>query len=498
MINKKLIHFKTKAGFESEKENIKDTSIVFIKETQEIWTHGQFYDCQSKDLENFITKSELKDFIKKSDLENYYTSEHIDELLDNYQEKGDYALSSDLEDYQPKGNYLTSEDLPEVGECVLERGTGGIQMEDCDASGSLSVSFGDSTTASGSASFAMGNTCHAEGDYSVSFGSESYATGNYSFATGENSSASGTFSVSLGGYNKSKNDSEFSAGYGNVSTKNSDTFGDSENTLFSIGNGEYNEYGENPHNAFEIKQNGDIYIPNTSSSGNYYNYPMIKLQDISEVVKTTEGGYILRNSDCEASARDSMAIGSRTVASNTYEFACGIDNDSQEDTLFSIGNGQDPQKHNAFEVKQNGDIYIVDTDSIGDSNFTEYNAPTVKLQNCLLEQLVIYDPDFKINESTTLKLDNTTFNKQISDKINSGKMLVFVTNSDPRSHVFGDNKYQIISPKCYSTNVIGYKLESGIIFNCTSDNIQILQLSTDGIGFCSIKRHKIGTLGTIS
>lgn len=44
-INKKLIHFKTKKQFLNElaKENIKDTSIVFIKDTQEIWTHGQLY-----------------------------------------------------------------------------------------------------------------------------------------------------------------------------------------------------------------------------------------------------------------------------------------------------------------------------------------------------------------------------------------------------------------------------------------------------------------------
>lgn len=44
-INKKLIHFKTKENFQKELEagNILDTSIVFISDTQEIWTHGQFY-----------------------------------------------------------------------------------------------------------------------------------------------------------------------------------------------------------------------------------------------------------------------------------------------------------------------------------------------------------------------------------------------------------------------------------------------------------------------
>lgn len=48
-INKKLIHFKTYQAFNTELEagNILDTSIVWIKETQQIYTHGQFYNCSA-------------------------------------------------------------------------------------------------------------------------------------------------------------------------------------------------------------------------------------------------------------------------------------------------------------------------------------------------------------------------------------------------------------------------------------------------------------------
>lgn len=44
-INKKLIHFKTKAAFEAQLagSNILDTSIVFIKDANLIWTHGTYY-----------------------------------------------------------------------------------------------------------------------------------------------------------------------------------------------------------------------------------------------------------------------------------------------------------------------------------------------------------------------------------------------------------------------------------------------------------------------
>ena len=46
-INKKLIHFRTKSAFTTELNagNIPDTCIVFIKDTKEIWSHGQLYSC---------------------------------------------------------------------------------------------------------------------------------------------------------------------------------------------------------------------------------------------------------------------------------------------------------------------------------------------------------------------------------------------------------------------------------------------------------------------
>ena len=48
-INKKLIHFKNKSKFTEElaNNNINDTSICFIQDTQAIWTHGQLYNCAS-------------------------------------------------------------------------------------------------------------------------------------------------------------------------------------------------------------------------------------------------------------------------------------------------------------------------------------------------------------------------------------------------------------------------------------------------------------------
>lgn len=43
MIDKKLIHFNTKEEFDQQKDNIKENSIVFIKDSTEIYTHGTEY-----------------------------------------------------------------------------------------------------------------------------------------------------------------------------------------------------------------------------------------------------------------------------------------------------------------------------------------------------------------------------------------------------------------------------------------------------------------------
>lgn len=43
MINKKLIHFDQNSTFEEKKDEILDASIVFIKDTNKIYTHGTEY-----------------------------------------------------------------------------------------------------------------------------------------------------------------------------------------------------------------------------------------------------------------------------------------------------------------------------------------------------------------------------------------------------------------------------------------------------------------------
>ena len=143
------------------------------------------------------------------------------------------------------------------------------------ASGFASHAEGYSTTASGGYSHAEGQGTTASGGYSHVEGSYTTASGDYSHAEGNNTKASGDYSHAEGSHTVANNQSEHASGQYNISNSASTTFGDSGNTLFSVGNG--TAYDAR-HNAFEIRQNGDIYI----TSGGTTTSPMIKLQDSIE------------------------------------------------------------------------------------------------------------------------------------------------------------------------------------------------------------------------
>lgn len=116
--------------------------------------------------------------------------------------------------------------------------------------------FGDYTTASGKGSFAIGKDTTASGEYSFVGGrNSSQAKGSNSFSFGDGTVTNGIASVAFGQTVTTNNAYEFSCGKLNKSVSASTTFGNSGNTLFSVGNGT-----STYHNAFEVKQNGDIYI----------------------------------------------------------------------------------------------------------------------------------------------------------------------------------------------------------------------------------------------
>lgn len=112
------------------------------------------------------------------------------------------------------------------------------------------TAFGDYSHAEGNGSVAAGDCSHAEGI-------NSRANGFCSHAECWNTTASGNYSHAEGSATTTSNNSEHASGQYNESNRASTTFGDSGNTLFSVGNGTADN---TRHNAFEIRQNGDIYL----------------------------------------------------------------------------------------------------------------------------------------------------------------------------------------------------------------------------------------------
>lgn len=161
------------------------------------------------------------------------------------------------------------------------------------AIGTFSHAEGSSTKANGEESHAEGydttayTYAHAEGNSTKASGSSSHAEGSYTTANGVNSHAEGLRTIA-------NNQAEHASGQYNVSSSASATFGDSGNTLFSVGNGTSTSAR---HNALEIRQNGDIYIPYAGND--------IKLQDkiaefqsvISDWVQTMIGVEYIQSTD---------------------------------------------------------------------------------------------------------------------------------------------------------------------------------------------------------
>lgn len=115
-------------------------------------------------------------------------------------------------------------------------------------------------------------------------GRNNVVTGNFSFTGGYMTEATGVLGTTFGQGTVSQNKLETSFCQFNNSKKHSTTFGDSDNTLFTVGNGSGTS---TRHNAFEIRENGDIYIPDIVEGVNFYQQGMRRLQDIPKAWKGT-------------------------------------------------------------------------------------------------------------------------------------------------------------------------------------------------------------------
>lgn len=203
------------------------------------------------------------------DLSNYYTKSETDNAIT--------AATSTKQDTLVSGtNIKTINGETLLGEGNIEiQGGGGKAIE---AGTNISVTTGETadtinctlnaSNGSGNYSFVVGRTNFANKWCSYAEGEQNLAGGKCSHAEGSFTYANADYSHAEGYQTNANNMYEHASGTYNVSNSASTTFGDSRNTLFSVGNGTDSNAR---HNAFEIRQNGDIYITKDGQD--------VKLQD---------------------------------------------------------------------------------------------------------------------------------------------------------------------------------------------------------------------------
>lgn len=148
------------------------------------------------------------------------------------------------------------------GNVISATGGGSLNISISGGSGNFSIQENGGT--------ALGDFSHAEGSNTMTTPSAIH-----SHAEGESTVAGGKASHTEGANTTTINYAEHASGRYNKVSISSATFGDSGNTLFTVGNG---TSSADTHNAFEIRQNGDIYFEYDGSD--------IKLQDKLDEIET--------------------------------------------------------------------------------------------------------------------------------------------------------------------------------------------------------------------
>ena len=252
-------------------------------------------DATAVDLSNYYTKSETSGATEistalesKADTATTYTKTETDNAIT--------AATSTKQDTLVSGTNIktiNNQSILGEGNITIQGGSGGGKA--IEAGRGISITTGEtadtvsfnlplssSTIISNSIvggyfgnksmsqyGFAYGDNanCGNNGSASIALGRNVTANGSAAIALGSDNTAKGK-SVAIGRYINTNIEGEIGVGIYNVSSSASTTFGDGGNTLFSVGNGTSNNAR---HNAFEIRQNGDIYCSDGTND--------VKLQD---------------------------------------------------------------------------------------------------------------------------------------------------------------------------------------------------------------------------
>ena len=256
--------------------------------------------------------------------------------------------------------------VPNYPAQIFVRGNSGVgaalvgNVTAATASGYASVSIGADTTANGDYSFAEGVNTTASSTGSHAEGNGTTASNSYAHAEGNYTVAAGLASHTEGEHTETHNKYEHASGAYNTSNTATDntSFGYADGTLFSVGNGS-NSLGR--HNAFEIRQNGDVYVPATNLIGTgsytYANIPLIKLQDIITQDHSSGGSIITASKIVKSGGTSSQFLkADGSVDSSIYLTSSDIDHTNLAGSTLKYGylDSQNSSSSNTLKIGLGG------------------------------------------------------------------------------------------------------------------------------------------------
>ena len=237
----------------SEVQEMIDESISGKADSDDVYTKNEVY-----------TKAEVDEAIDDIDLSDYYTKSEVD-ASQLAQDNKINAISGDVQTLNEKVETISGESVTsgEV-ESMIDEAVSGKQDT---LSAGRGISIANNTVAFNLPIYLGGKSS------SISI---TQSTGSSQFDNNSN----GFSSAAIGAGLKALNQYEVAVGVHNVERPEVEgvAFGGSGYTLFTVGNG-CGSPSNQRHNAFEVRQNGDIYISDTNASGTFCEKPMIKLQD---------------------------------------------------------------------------------------------------------------------------------------------------------------------------------------------------------------------------
>jgi len=240
--------FATITNFNSHSGN---TNIHVTAAEKDYWDGKSDFSGDYDDLINQPTEVSTFNndagYITASDLDEYPTTSDVLNLID--------------ESVSGKQDTLTAgSGISIVNNVISATGGGGSTYSagtNIDITNDIISCTLNASNGSGAYSFTEGWATYANKRCAHAEGEQSIANGLYSHAEGYFTKANADYSHTEGYQTNANNKYEHASGVYNASNSATTTFGDSRNTLFSVGNGTSINAR---HNAFEIRQNGDIYL----------------------------------------------------------------------------------------------------------------------------------------------------------------------------------------------------------------------------------------------